>query len=72
MQDEMIRGRIVCGINDSKTRSVQFSKPNLILKRAIEICELQESAESSSMRRQTEAIVQAQDFDPRQSQERQF
>ena len=49
MKDEMIRDRIVCGINDSKTRSVLFSKPNLILKRAIEICELQESAESSSM-----------------------
>ena len=57
MKDEMIRDRIVCGINDSKTRSLLFSEPNLTLRRAIEICELQESAENAQKELQQEAAV---------------
>ena len=57
MKDEMIRDRIVCGINDSKTRSLLFSELNLTLRRAIDICELQESAENAQKELQQEAAV---------------
>ena len=57
MRDEMLRDRIVCGIHDSKTRSLLFAEPKLTLRRAIEICELQEGAVNAQKELQNEAEV---------------
>ena len=43
MKDELLRDRIVVGINNTKTKDLLFAEPNLNLQR--EICELREGAE---------------------------
>ena len=53
MKNQMIRNRIVCGINDSKSQILLFY-PNLTLKRVV--CKLHESVENAQELKQKEAV----------------
>ena len=44
MKDELLRDRIVVGINNTETKDLLFAEPNLSLQRVIEVCELREGA----------------------------
>ena len=57
MKDELLRDRIVVGINNTKTKDLLFAEPNLSLQRAIEICELREGAEKAAQALKSEAEV---------------
>ena len=57
MKDQLLRDRIVVGINNTKTKDLLFAEPKLTLQRAIEICELRESAEKAAQALKTEPEV---------------
>ena len=57
MKNELLRHRIVVGINNTKTKDLLFAEPNLNLQRAIEICEFREGAEKAAQTLKSDAEV---------------
>ena len=57
MKDQLRWNRIVVGINNTKTKDLLFAEPKLTLQRAIEICELRESAEKAAQALKNEPEV---------------